>query len=81
MSAASRAPVLVAPDSFKGSFPAARVAAAVARGLRAGGREAVELPVADGGEGTLDALVAALGGQLRSAAVAGPLGRAVEAEY
>jgi glycerate kinase len=75
------APVLVAPDSFKGTFGAARVAAAVARGLRDGGREAVELPVADGGEGTLDALLAALGGEPRSAVVADPLGRPVEAEY
>jgi glycerate kinase len=74
-------PVLVAPDSFKGSFSAAQVAAAVARGLRDGGREAVELPIADGGEGTLDALVAALGAELRSATVADPLGRPVEARY
>ena len=44
-------PVLVAPDSFKGSFSAPEVAAAVADGLRDAGREAIELPVADGGEG------------------------------
>jgi glycerate kinase len=75
------APVLVAPDSFKGTFPAARVAAAVARGLEQGGREAVQLPVADGGEGTLDALLAALGGERLKATVAGPLGAAVEAEF
>ena len=75
------APILVAPDSFKGTFPASRVAAAVARGLREGGREAVELPVADGGEGTLDALLAALGGERRCATVADPLGRPVGAEY
>jgi glycerate kinase len=74
------APLLVAPDSFKGTFPAARVAEAIARGVRAGGREAVELPVADGGEGTLDALLAALGGERRSATVSDPLGRPVEAE-
>ena len=49
--------VLVAPDSFKGTFDAATVAAAVARGLRAGGRSAVELPIADGGEGTMEVLV------------------------
>ena len=52
-------PVLVAPDSFKGTFGAAEVAAAIADGLRAGGCEAVELPVGDGGEGTLEALVGA----------------------
>jgi glycerate kinase len=73
----ARQPVLVAPDSFKGTFSAAEVAAAVARGLRDGGREAVELPIADGGEGTLDAL----GGELHSATVSDPLGRPVEARF
>jgi glycerate 2-kinase len=74
-------PVLVAPDSFKGTLSAGRVARAVAAGLHDGGREAVELPVADGGEGTMDALVAALGGERRRAVVSDPLGRPVEAEY
>jgi glycerate kinase len=73
----SAQPVLVAPDSFKGTFSAAQVAAALARGLRDGGREAVELPIADGGEGTLDAL----GGDLRRATVSDPLGRPVEARF
>jgi glycerate kinase len=73
----SAQPVLVAPDSFKGTFSAAEVAAALARGLRDGGREAVELPIADGGEGTLDAL----GGELHSATVSDPLGRPVEARF
>ena len=74
-------PVLVAPDSFKGSFDAAEVAAAIARGLWAGGREAIELPVADGGEGTMDVLVRALGGELRTAEVSDPLGRPVTAAF
>ena len=74
-------PALVAPDSFKGSFTAAEVAAAIARGLRSGGREAEELPVADGGEGTMDVLLVALGGELRSATVSDPLGRPVEASF
>jgi glycerate kinase len=73
--------VLVAPDSFKGTFSAVEVAAAIARGLRSGGRDAVELPVGDGGEGTMQALVAALGGEVRSVAVSDPLGRPVEADY
>src|ERR1700710_1905871 len=72
-------PALVAPDSFKGTFTAAEVAGAIARGVRAGGREADELPVADGGEGTMDALVAARGGTLHAESVSDPLGRAVEA--
>ena len=73
--------VLVAPDSFKGTLAAARVAAAVAAGLREGGAEPVELPVGDGGEGTMDALVAALGGERRRITASDPLGRPVEAEY
>jgi glycerate 2-kinase len=74
-------PALVAPDSFKGTFSARDVAAAVARGLRTAGREAVELPVADGGEGTLDALLSTLPGELRTARVSDPLGRPVEAQF
>jgi glycerate 2-kinase len=73
--------VLVAPDSFKGTFSAKEVAAALARGLRAGGQEVFELPVADGGEGTMEALLAVLGGERRAAMVADPLGRPVEAAY
>jgi glycerate kinase len=69
--------VLVAPDSFKGTFAASEVAAAIGRGLRAGGREAVELPIADGGEGTMDAL----GGDVLTATVSDPLGRPVEARF
>jgi glycerate 2-kinase len=74
-------PALVAPDSFKGTFSAAEVAAAVARGLRAAGRSAEELPVADGGEGTLAALMATLPGKLEHASVSDPLGRPVEAAF
>ena len=74
-------PVVVAPDSFKGTLGAAEVAAAVAGGARDAGREAVEMPVGDGGEGTMDALLATLGGERRAATVADPLGRPVRAEY
>jgi glycerate kinase len=74
-------PALVAPDSFKGTFSAREVAAAIAEGLRDAGREAVELPVADGGEGTMDALVNALGGEVRTLSVSDPLGRPVEASF
>jgi glycerate kinase len=74
-------PALVAPDSFKGTFSASEVAAAIASGLRAAGREAVELPVADGGEGTMDVLVGALGGELRTVTATDPLGRAVEPAF
>ena len=74
-------PVLVAPDSFKGTFSAREVARAVAAGLLDAGREARELPVADGGEGTMDVLVAALGGEVRTQTVSDPLGRPVEAAF
>jgi glycerate kinase len=73
--------VLVAPDSFKGTLAAAEVARAIADGLRAGGAEAVEMPIGDGGEGTMDALVATLGGELREATVSDPLGRPVTARF
>jgi glycerate kinase len=69
--------VLVAPDSFKGTFSAAEVAAAIARGLRSGGRGAVELPIGDGGEGTMDAL----GGEVHTIEASDPLGRPVEARF
>jgi glycerate kinase len=73
--------ILVAPDSFKGTLAAAEVARAIADGLRQGGVEAEELPIGDGGEGTMDALVAATGGELRTAEVSDPLGRPVTARF
>lgn len=73
--------VLVAPDDFKGTFTAPEVAAAIARGLRAAGVEADELPIADGGNGTMAALVASLGGELHAETVSDPLGRAIEARW
>lgn len=53
--------VIVAPDSFKGTYSADQVAAAIAAGIRRAGGSALELPVADGGEGTLSALSTSLG--------------------
>ena len=53
--------VLVAPDSFKGTFSARAVAEALAPGLAASGQPVDLCPVADGGEGTLSALAPALG--------------------
>src|SRR5947209_7710545 len=73
--------ILVAPDSFKGTFGAADVAAAVGAGLEAAGRPVDLCPVADGGEGTMEALVQGLGGEVRSARVSDPLGRPVEASF
>ena len=75
--------VLVAPDKFRGTLTAEQAAAAIAAGWARGDREAsVEtVPMADGGEGTLDALLSALGGERRRVTVTGPLGRPVEAEF
>lgn len=72
--------LLLAPDSFKGSADACTVAAALAQGIRAAdpAAEVVELPVADGGEGTLDAALAA-GWARVPATVRGPTGAPVEA--
>jgi glycerate kinase len=72
--------VLISPQAFKGSLPAPDVAAAIADGLAASD-EAELLPVADGGEGTVEALLAALGGERRTATVADPLGRPIEAQW
>jgi glycerate 2-kinase len=75
--------VLVAPQELKGSLTAAEAAAAIASGIRRGMPEAaIELlPLADGGPGTLEALVAARNGELRTAVVSGPLGDPVKARY
>jgi glycerate 2-kinase len=73
--------VLVAPDSFKGTFSATQVAEAVGAGLRAAGRPVDLCPVADGGEGTLEALRPAFGGELRTVRVHGPLGRAMDGAF
>ncbi len=75
--------VLIAVDKFKGSLTAAEVAAAVAAGLRRGGfgGEIESCPIADGGEGTTDALVSALGGQRLQVPTKDALGRPLTASY
>jgi glycerate kinase len=71
---------LACPASLKGVLSARDAAAALAQGLRRWA-EADELPVADGGEGTLDALHAALGGEWREADVHDAFGRARAARW
>lgn len=73
--------ILVAPDSFKGTYTAAEVARAIAEGCRAAGAHVVECPVADGGEGTLDAILSAVGGDRRRLVVSDALRRPIEASY
>ena len=73
--------VVVAPDSYKGSVSAVGVAAALERGvLRVFPQAEVrKIPIADGGEGTVEALVTATGGQMKQERVRGPLGEVVDA--
>ena len=66
---------LLCPASLKGVLSATAAAEALARGVRRAGGEAIELPVADGGEGTGEVLEAVLGGEWREAVVSDPLGR------
>lgn len=75
--------IVIAPQAFKGSMDATRVAEAIARGVRQIYPEAqlVLLPLADGGEGTVQAMVRALGGKLITERVLGPLQRPVEATW
>src|SRR5580765_3157655 len=67
--------IIIAPDKFKSCLSAPQVAAAIARGVRQVGPaiEIEQIPMADGGEGTVDALVVATGGRLVTRRVTGPL--------
>ena len=83
MPAAAPTRVVVAPQSFKGSADAVAVASAIARGVRRALPDASveEMPLADGGEGTVRALVRATKGTLRAARVRDPLLREIRAEW
>jgi glycerate 2-kinase len=72
---------LACPASLKGVLSAPAAAAALARGLREGGAEAEELPVADGGEGTAEALWLALGGDWHESEVHDAFGRPRRARW
>ena len=75
--------IVIAPDSFKDSLSAEKVADAIATGLAdvMPHAQLVKCPMADGGEGTVEAIVAAGNGQLRRNHVQGPLGAPVEAHW
>lgn len=73
--------ILIAPDSFKGTYPANEVAAHIASGVRAAGGAAVELPVADGGEGTYEILRDALNAELVDVDTVGPWRDPLRASY
>lgn len=73
--------IIVAPDSFKGSLSAVEVANAMERGILSvfPAAQVVKLPIADGGEGTVEALVTATTGRIMQEQVQGPLGDSVTA--
>lgn len=75
--------IVLAPDSFKESLDAKQVCEALEAGFRRvlPDAEYVHVPMADGGEGTVQSLVDATGGEVRTATVTGPLGQPVEASY
>ncbi len=75
--------IIIAPDSFKDSLSAQSVAQAIAQGLAQvwPDAELVQCPMADGGEGTVESVLAACNGELRSQTVKGPLGDSVQAHW
>lgn len=75
--------IIIAPDSFKGSLSAVEAASSIDRGIKKvfSDAETILLPVGDGGEGTMETLVAATGGEIRKVLVIGPLGNQIEAAY
>ncbi|ADK82389.1 glycerate kinase [Sediminispirochaeta smaragdinae] len=75
--------IVIATDSYKGSNSAEQVCLAIKEGMQRilGEQEYHIVPIADGGEGTTDTVVRALGGEKRRCRVTDPLGRTVEAEW
>lgn len=75
--------IVIAPDSFKESLSAPEAAAAIARGVKQAfpGAQTICVPMADGGEGTVEAVLAATGGQWRKTTVQGALGQSIEAAW
>lgn len=75
--------IILAPDSYKGSLTSPEVCRAMAAGIKrvVPDAEVVAVPIADGGEGTVQALITATGGRLLRKRVTGPLGNPVEAFF
>lgn len=75
--------IVIAPDSFKGNMRSARICEIIDAAIRCELPDAdiISLPLADGGEGTVDAVVDAVGGVIKSHPVCGPMGETVEAQY
>jgi glycerate kinase len=75
--------IIIAPDSFKGSLSSIAVADAVERGIKAvdSSIEVLKIPMADGGEGTVESLINYSGGEIVHLDVSGPLGDKISAYY
>lgn len=75
--------IIIAPDSFKGSLSAIEAVEAMDRGIKRcfPNVETIHLPMADGGEGTMETLVRATGGTIKNVKVVDPLGKEIIAEY
>src|SRR5690606_39049341 len=75
--------IIVAPDSFKDCLSAKEVGSYISKGIRRVYPKAIinEIPLSDGGEGLIDALLEGVGGELKSVPVLDPLGRSIHAEF
>ena len=75
--------IVIASDSFKGSCSTIEVAEAIEKGIRKiySDAEIIKIPMADGGEGTVDALVIGTGGKYEEVEVIGPLGETIKTQY
>ncbi|MDN6759978.1 MAG: glycerate kinase, partial [Lactobacillus sp.] len=75
--------IVIAPDSFKESMTAFEAATAIEKGFKEvmPEKEYIKVPMADGGEGTVQSIIDATGGDLKTVTVKGPLGESLEAQY
>ncbi len=75
--------IVIAPDSFKGNMRSSRICTIIEEAIRheMPDAEVLSVPMADGGEGTVEAVVAATGGKFQTLEVCGPLGEPVQAQY
>ncbi|AST57951.1 glycerate kinase [Thermoanaerobacterium thermosaccharolyticum] len=76
--------ILIAPDSFKGSLSSKEVCSAIKKGINRVSKynfDIIEVPIADGGEGTVESFIIAVGGKIVDVNVTGPLGHTVKAYY
>src|SRR4030042_2443504 len=75
--------IIIAPDSFKGSLRAIEVAESIEKGIKKVSKKikTIKIPAADGGEGTVEALITAMKGKIFYKNETGPLGEKIKASY